>query len=81
MISGIGVYYPNRQENQRVGIIPDIEVISIIEGIKKGKNKLLEKAIEIINKPISLVKKDLFKNYSFCYHWKGINVLCHFDSL
>jgi len=48
MISGIGVYYPNGQETQRVGIIPDIEVHPTIEGIKQGKDELLEKAIDII---------------------------------
>ncbi len=50
MISGIGVYYPDGTETQRVGIIPDIEVKPTIKGIKEGKDKVLEKAIEIINK-------------------------------
>lgn len=49
MISGIGVYYPDGTETQRVGIVPDIEVKPTIEGIKNGKDELLEKAIEIIN--------------------------------
>ncbi len=49
-ISGIGVYYPNGDETQRVGIIPDIEVKPTIEGIRKHKDELLEKAIEIIMK-------------------------------
>lgn len=48
MISGIGVYYPNGEETQRVGIIPDIEVKPTIEGIVNGKDELLEKAIELI---------------------------------
>ncbi|UCS94812.1 hypothetical protein KZP23_07330 [Echinicola marina] len=48
MISGIGVYYPNGEETQRVGIIPDIEVKPTIKGIKEGRDELLEKAIEII---------------------------------
>lgn len=48
-ISGIGVYYPDGKETQRVGIIPDVFVKPTIEGIKKGKDELLEKAIEIIN--------------------------------
>ena len=50
MISGIGVYYPNGKETQRVGIVPDIEVKPTIEGIRKGKDELMEKAIEIITK-------------------------------
>lgn len=49
MISGIGVYYPNDGETQRIGIIPDIEVKPTIEGIKNGRDELIEKAIEIIN--------------------------------
>lgn len=48
-ISGIGVYYPDGTETQRVGIVPDIEVKPTIEGIKNGKDEVLEKAIEIIN--------------------------------
>lgn len=50
MISGIGVYYPNGTETQRIGIVPDVTVKPTIEGIKKGKDEVLEKAIEIINR-------------------------------
>ena len=50
MISGIGVNYPNGGETQRIGIVPDIEVKPSIEGIRQGKDELLEKAIEIITK-------------------------------
>ena len=49
MISGIGVYYPDGGETQRIGIVPDIEVKPTIEGVKSGRDELLEKAIEIIN--------------------------------
>lgn len=48
-ISGIGVYYPDGTETQRVGIIPDIIIKQTIEGIIQGRDELLEKAIEIIN--------------------------------
>jgi C-terminal processing protease CtpA/Prc len=47
-ISGIGVYYPNGEETQRVGIVPDIEVKPTIKGIKKGKDELIEKAKGLI---------------------------------
>ena len=50
MISGIGVYYPNSKETQRIGIVPDVIVKPTIEGIKKGKDEVIEKAIEIINR-------------------------------
>lgn len=48
MISGIGVYYPDGKETQRIGIVPDIEFKPTIKGIREGKDELLEKAIEII---------------------------------
>ena len=47
-ISGIGVYYPDGSETQRIGIVPDIEVKPTIKGIIEGRDELLEKAIEII---------------------------------
>ncbi|MFC4633703.1 S41 family peptidase [Dokdonia ponticola] len=49
MISGIGVFYPDGSPTQRVGIVPDIEVKPTIQGIKEGRDELLDKAIEIID--------------------------------
>ena len=49
MISGIGVYYPDGTETQRVGIVPDVEVLPTVKGIKDGRDELLEKAIQLIN--------------------------------
>jgi membrane-associated protease RseP (regulator of RpoE activity) len=49
-ISGIGVYYPDGRETQRVGIVPDIVVKPTIKGIQSGKDEVLEKAIEFINR-------------------------------
>jgi C-terminal processing protease CtpA/Prc len=48
-MSGIGIYYPDGTETQRIGIVPDVEIKPTIEGIKNGRDELLEKAIEIIN--------------------------------
>lgn len=50
MISGIGVYYPDGSETQRIGIAPDIFIEPTIEGIKNKRDELLEKAIEFIHK-------------------------------
>lgn len=50
MISGIGVHYPNGEETQRIGIIPDVEVKPTVKGIRDGKDELMLKAIEIIVK-------------------------------
>ena len=47
--SGAGVYYPDGRETQRIGIVPDIEIKPTIQGIREGRDELLEKAIEIIN--------------------------------
>ena len=46
----VGLDYPNGGETQRIGIVPDIEVIPTIDGIKNGKDELIEKAIAIILK-------------------------------
>ena len=47
-ITGIGVYYPDGTETQRIGIIPDIEMNPTIKGIREGRDELMEKAIEVI---------------------------------
>ena len=59
MISGIGVYYPDGKETQRVGIVPDLEIRPTIQGIREGKDEVLNKAIELINLegPINQRKK------------------------
>jgi C-terminal processing protease CtpA/Prc len=49
-ISGMGIYYPDGRETQRIGIVPDIEVKPTIKGITDGRDELIEKAIELINK-------------------------------
>lgn len=48
MISGIGIYYPDGRETQRVGIVPDIIVYPTIKGVAEHRDELLEKAIEVI---------------------------------
>jgi C-terminal processing protease CtpA/Prc len=43
-LSGIGVFYPDKRPTQRVGILSDIEVKPTIEGIRDGRDELLEAA-------------------------------------
>ena len=43
--TGIGVYYPDRRETQRIGIVPDIEVKPTIKGIQEGKDEVLDRAL------------------------------------
>jgi len=45
MFFSIGVYYPNGQETQRVGISIDKVITPSIQGIIDGKDKLLEYAV------------------------------------
>ncbi len=48
MISGIGVFYPDKRPTQCVGIVPDLEVRPTIEGIKQGRDEVLEAAWKVI---------------------------------
>lgn len=48
-ISGLGVYYPDGRETQRVGILPDIQVKPTIKAISENRDELIEKAMEIID--------------------------------
>jgi hypothetical protein len=45
MISGIGVFYPDRTPTQRVGIVPDLVVHPTIESIRAGWDEVLETAV------------------------------------
>lgn len=51
LISGIGVFYPDGTPTQRVGIVPDIEVRPTIEGIRAGRDEVLEAALRHILGP------------------------------
>jgi C-terminal processing protease CtpA/Prc len=60
MISGIGVFYPDKRPTQRIGIIPDVEVRPTIPGIRAGRDEVLEAGIrEIVgaNVPLSEIQK------------------------
>ncbi len=50
VITGIGVYYPDGRETQRVGITPDIIIRPTIQGVRNNRDELLDKAIELILK-------------------------------
>ena len=47
-MSGLSILHPDRTQTQRVGIQPDIYFQPTIEGIKQGKDELLDKAISLI---------------------------------
>jgi C-terminal processing protease CtpA/Prc len=51
MISGIGVFYPDKRATQRIGIVPDVVVTPTIAGIGAGRDEVLEAAIRQIVGP------------------------------
>lgn len=48
LISGLGVFYPDGKPTQQIGIVPDKTVIPTIEGIRAGRDEVLEEAIRQI---------------------------------
>jgi C-terminal processing protease CtpA/Prc len=50
MISGIGVNYPDGRETQRVGVGVDVAMKPTRAGYRDGRDELLERAIELIQK-------------------------------
>jgi C-terminal processing protease CtpA/Prc len=46
--TGLGAYYPNGTETQRIGIIPDIIIKPTVKGIQEGKDEVLERALQYI---------------------------------
>jgi len=48
LISGIGVFYPDKRPTQRIGIVPDIEIKPTIAGIRAGRDEVLEEALRQI---------------------------------
>ena len=60
MISGIGVFYPDKTPTQRVGIKPNIDVTPTLAGIRAGRDEVLEEALRQIlgsQMPASIIEK------------------------
>ena len=51
MISGIGIFYPDKSPTQRIGMIPDLEVKPTIAGIRDGRDEVLEAAVRQVLGP------------------------------
>jgi hypothetical protein len=55
MISGIGVFYPDRSPTQRIGILPDLVVEPTLAGVREGRDEVLEAAVShALGRPWSL---------------------------
>ncbi|XZF16028.1 S41 family peptidase [Chitinophagaceae bacterium MMS25-I14] len=50
LISGIGIYYPDKTETQRTGVKIDEKIKPTIKGIAEGRDELLDRAVQIIRK-------------------------------
>lgn len=48
MISGIGVFYPDKTPTQRIGIVPNVEVRPTIAGLRASHDEVLEEAMRQI---------------------------------
>ncbi|MCD7711247.1 MAG: hypothetical protein LUJ25_00595 [Firmicutes bacterium] len=46
--TGLGVYYPDKEEIQRMGIVLDREVKPTIRGFREGRDEILEAAVNYI---------------------------------
>lgn len=50
----LGVYYPNGDSTERVGIIPDTLIFPTASGIRHNRDEVLEKALEVAGCPLSI---------------------------
>jgi hypothetical protein len=46
IFTGLGTFYPDYSPTQRIGIVPDIEVLPTVEGIREGRDEVLEAAFD-----------------------------------
>jgi hypothetical protein len=51
MISGLGVYYPDETQTQRIGVRVDVKSYPTIAGIRAGRDEVLESGIQQILGP------------------------------
>ena len=50
VFTGLGIFYADGRQTQRIGLIPDIECRPTIEGIRAGRDEVLERALHFIRK-------------------------------
>lgn len=48
LFTGLGCYYPDGRQTQRIGIVPNIEVRPTIAGICAGRDEVLERALQFV---------------------------------
>lgn len=65
VFTGLGVFYPDYTETQRIGVIPDVEVHPTISGIRAGRDEVLEAALYYT--PSTIAEQDVFKLFKDIY--------------
>ncbi len=70
IFTGLGVFYPDYTETQRIGMVPNIEIHPTIAGIREGRDEVLEAVLQYTPTNIrehdlsnQLVDTYLFQNY------------------
>ena len=48
ILTGLGVFYPNKRPTQRIGILPDVVVKPTLAGIRAGRDEVLERGLRVI---------------------------------
>jgi C-terminal processing protease CtpA/Prc len=48
-MTGLSVFYPDGRQTQRIGLVPDIFVSPTLEGLREGRDELLEEAVSLIS--------------------------------
>ncbi|RYY20917.1 MAG: hypothetical protein EOO36_02145 [Cytophagaceae bacterium] len=48
LMSGLGAYYPDGRETQRVGLVPDVALRPTIAGLRAGRDELRDRAVALI---------------------------------
>jgi C-terminal processing protease CtpA/Prc len=53
LLTGLGVYYPDRGETQQVGLRLDVTLRPTVAGIRAGRDELRDRAVELIQRPVA----------------------------
>ena len=53
LMTGIGIYYPDRGETQQVGLRLDVTLRPTVAGIRAGRDELRDRAVELIQRPVT----------------------------
>lgn len=56
LMTGIGAYYPDGRETQRVGLRIDVPVCPTIAGLREGRDELRDRAVELITQAPAMTK-------------------------